>query len=61
MALLDAADELDRLRVELVDTRTKLAAVRSLANIVRDLQPPDPDTGDRDVSFFALIEALGDD
>ena len=35
--------------------------VRALADIVRRLQEPDPDSGDRDVSFFALLDALDPD
>lgn len=35
-----------------------VARVQSLADVVRDLQPADPDTHDRDVSWLELLEAL---
>jgi hypothetical protein len=35
--------------------------VRALCDVVRQLQAADPDTGDRSVSFFALLEALEPD
>lgn len=40
------------------DLAERVARVEVLADVVRRLQKPDPDTGDRDVSFFALMEAL---
>lgn len=38
--------------------RERLSAVRSLAEVVGRLQPADPNTGDRDVSWLELLEAL---
>ena len=51
LALLDRLDAAE----------AALGRVRALADVVRRLQKPDPDTGDRDVSFFALLDALDPD
>lgn len=41
--------------------RAALTRVEALCDVVRQLQRPDPDTGDRVVSFFALLDAIEPD
>lgn len=48
----------DALSVENAALRAQVQAVEALRDTVARLQEPDADTGDRDVSFFALCDAL---
>lgn len=43
------------------ETQNAIRRVNSLCDSVRQLQKPDSDTGDRQVSFFALLDALESD
>ena len=63
--LADARDTIEEyeqkwntLAAQLAEARARLAEVESLRDVVRKLQEPDPDTGDRQVSFLALCDAL---
>lgn len=59
--LRDAIYTLRGLRAERDAALAALARVQSLCDVVRRLQAPDSDTGDRSVSFFALLDAIEPD
>lgn len=59
--ILAAADAVDPRGTQLAELKARLAAVYAITDTVATGQPANPNTGDRDVSWLALVEALCDD
>lgn len=58
--VLAAADAVDPRGTQLAELKARLAAVYAITDAVATGQPANPNTGDRDVSWLALVEALCD-